>query len=69
MNELKLLEGDVTVFSDNQSLIFLSKNPIFYDRSKHIGVKYHSDMVTKVLPVNRFKRCLDFLNIELVWFH
>jgi hypothetical protein len=35
-------ELDVTIIHcDNQSFIKLSKNPVFYDRSKHIEIKFH----------------------------
>ncbi|KAL5549510.1 hypothetical protein UlMin_004741 [Ulmus minor] len=86
LKELKLLKGEVNVYSDSQSSIFLCKNPVFHDRTKHIDVKYHfirdvvsqgiinlqkipsefnpADMGTKVLPVSRFKECLNSLNIE-----
>eukprot|EP00253_Pinus_taeda_P019295 PITA_19295 len=29
------------VYCDNQSCIKLTENPVFHDRSKHIGIKYH----------------------------
>jgi hypothetical protein len=36
------LELEVTcIFCDNQSCIKLSENPVFYDKSKHIEIKYH----------------------------
>ena len=87
LKELKLLKGEVNVHSNSQSSIFLCKNLVFHDRTKHINVKYHfirdvvsqgiinlqkipsefnpADMGTKVLPVSRFKECLNSLNIEL----
>ena len=43
-------ELDATcIYCDNQSCIKLSKNPVFYDKSKHIDIKYHyiCDMVEK----------------------
>ena len=35
--------------SDNQSCVKFSKNPVFYDKSKHIEIKYHyiRDMVQR----------------------
>ena len=30
-----------TVFCDNQSAIFLSKDQMFHDRTKHIDIRYH----------------------------
>jgi hypothetical protein len=38
-----------TIDCDNQSCVKLSKNPVFYDRSNHIEIKYHyiRDMVQR----------------------
>ena len=33
--------GTVTLKVDNQSVIQLSRNPVFHDQSKHIDVKFH----------------------------
>eukprot|EP00253_Pinus_taeda_P003699 PITA_03699 len=33
--------GPSLIYCDNQSCIKLTENPIFRDRSKHIGIKYH----------------------------
>jgi hypothetical protein len=30
-----------SIHCDNQSCVKISKNPIFHDNSKHIGIKYH----------------------------
>ena len=30
-----------TLYSDNQSAIFLAKNPAYHSRTKHIQIKYH----------------------------
>jgi hypothetical protein len=43
-------EMDPTIIHyDNQSCVKLSDNPVFYDRSKHIEIKYHyiKDMVQR----------------------
>ena len=39
----------ITYYEDNQSAIHTAKNPIHYDRSKHIDVRYHfiRDLVRK----------------------
>jgi len=29
------------IYSDNQSRVKLSENPVFHDRSKHIEIKYY----------------------------
>ena len=34
-------EDGTIIFCDNISSIALSKNPIFYGRSKHIEIRYH----------------------------
>jgi hypothetical protein len=38
-----------TILCDNQSCIKMTKNPVFYDRSKHIEIRYHyiRDMVER----------------------
>lgn len=41
LNELGFIENKVELCSDNQSAIFLSRNPVFHDRTKHIDVKFH----------------------------
>jgi hypothetical protein len=42
LSELKDSEVRVSVLRvDNKSIISLVKNPVHYDRSKHIDVKYH----------------------------
>ncbi len=33
--------GPINVFMDNNSVIALANNPVFYKRSKHIDFKYH----------------------------
>jgi hypothetical protein len=44
------IELDATIICcDNQNCIKLSVNPVFHDKSKHIGIKYHfiRDVVEK----------------------
>ncbi|KAL6323553.1 hypothetical protein AAG906_039135 [Vitis piasezkii] len=41
VSELGYKQEPVTVFCDNQSAIYLVRNPMFHERSKHIDVKLH----------------------------
>ena len=36
-----LLEGPMTIFSDNQSCISLLRNPTFHARTKHVEIHHH----------------------------
>ena len=36
-----LLDGPMTIFSDNQSCISLSRNPTFHARTKHVEIHHH----------------------------
>ncbi|XP_060671366.1 probable leucine-rich repeat receptor-like protein kinase At1g35710 [Ziziphus jujuba] len=49
LSELNMLHKAVILYSDSQSAIHLSKNPVFHERSKHIQIKYHfiRDMVER----------------------
>ena len=40
LKELKFLNNKPVLYLDNQSAIFLCKNPVYHDRSKHIEIKY-----------------------------
>ncbi|KAG8481529.1 hypothetical protein CXB51_026324 [Gossypium anomalum] len=75
-----------TVFCDSQSAIFLTKDQMFHERTKHIDVRYHfvrdiiargdivvskisthenpADMMTKSLPITKFKHCLDLVGVH-----
>ena len=35
------IDGAVTIWCDNMSIIQLAKNPVFHARTKHIDVHYH----------------------------
>lgn len=35
------MQDNYHIFTDNESVIFLSKNPTFHSRPKHIEVRYH----------------------------
>lgn len=47
--EAKLTDGKVTVFFDSQSEIYLSKNLVYHERTKHVEVRFHfvRDLVTQ----------------------
>jgi len=49
LKEIQMLQGKVVIFSDSQSVIHLSKNPVYHERTKHVDVKYHyvRDQVAK----------------------
>ena len=85
VSDLGLKQGDTIVFCDSQSVIHLTKNQMYYERTKHIDVKFHfildnvsqgiiavikvatvdnpTDMMTKLVPLNKFKHCLDFIGV------
>ena len=41
LSDLRVIQKNIEVFCDNQSAIFLAKNPTYHARTKHIDVKYH----------------------------
>ena len=41
LQELKILKGKATVYSDSQSSIHLSKNPVYHEKSKHIDIRLY----------------------------
>ena len=76
--ELDNSRNVTTVFCDNQSAIFLTKDQMFHDRTKHIDVrvcargdfklrKIHTndnpaDVFAKCLPVAKFCLCLTLVS-------
>ncbi|XP_031263342.1 receptor-like protein EIX1 [Pistacia vera] len=50
LKEANLLNGTATVYSDSQSAIHLSKNPVYHERTKHVDVRHHyvRDLIAKV---------------------
>ncbi|XP_024036951.1 probable LRR receptor-like serine/threonine-protein kinase At4g36180 [Citrus clementina] len=41
LGDLGVIQENITVFCNNQSVIFLAKNQTYHARTKHIDVKYH----------------------------
>lgn len=41
VNDLEFLQDTTTIFCDRKSVIHLTKNQIYYKRTKHIDVKHH----------------------------
>ncbi|XP_031265314.1 secreted RxLR effector protein 161-like [Pistacia vera] len=41
LSEVDLIDGVATIYSDSQSAIHLSKNPVYHDRTKHMDVIFH----------------------------
>jgi len=42
LKELRILQEKPTkIYVDNSSAIALAKNPVFYDKSKHIDTRFH----------------------------
>ena len=58
LKEAKLISENAVVYSDSQSAIHLSKNPVYHERTKHIDVKFHfirdliSNGVVKLLKID-----------------
>jgi len=40
LQEIHLLQSKVVMYSDSQSAINLSKNPVYHKRTKHVDVRY-----------------------------
>ncbi|XP_031285016.1 secreted RxLR effector protein 161-like [Pistacia vera] len=49
LSKANLFDGKVTIYSNSQSVILLSKNPIYHERTKHVDVRFHfvRDLVTQ----------------------
>lgn len=66
-SSMGLVQGAIRIDCDNQSAIFLAKNPAYHSKTKHIDVQYHfvRDMIEdkKVLlvKVDTLKNTADAL--------
>jgi hypothetical protein len=78
--ELCGVDSCINLYYDSQSAIYLTKDHMFHERTKHIDIKYYfirdvieegklkvckisthdnpADMMTKPIPVSKFKLCL-----------
>ena len=85
MKELGIKQGGVQLHCDSQSAFDLTKNQVYYAKTKHIDVRFHkikelmtsgqilfrkvhtldntADMLTKAITTDKFKHCLDLLNV------
>ena len=41
LEDFQIFESNISILCDNTSAIWLSKNPIFHSRAKHIEIKQH----------------------------
>ncbi|XP_031281997.1 secreted RxLR effector protein 161-like [Pistacia vera] len=41
LSEVELIDEKTAVFSDSQSAIHLSRNPVYHERTKYMDVRYH----------------------------
>jgi len=85
LGEIASLDDPIMVFCDNQSVVHLTNDPMFHERTKHIDIRYHfvcdvisegnvlvkkisteanlADMLTKPLPIAKFKFCSKTISI------
>ena len=67
ITELGVEQGTVTVYSDSQSAIHLSKNQTHYEKTKHIDIKLHfvrlevSRGTVKLLKIHTEENLVDML--------
>lgn len=41
LNEIGFINNSVKIYTDNQNVIHLSKNPMYHNHTKHVDVKFH----------------------------
>ena len=41
LGEIASLDDPIMVFCDNQSVVHLTNDPMFHERTKHIDIRYH----------------------------
>ena len=41
LNDFNMTINTIKLYEDNQSAIFMTKNPLYLSRSKHIDIRYH----------------------------
>ena len=85
VDSLGLDEQKPIIYRDSQSVLSLTKNPVYLKRSKHIDARLNfikdiikgnvfsiekiatkdnpTDMLTKSLPIKKFKHSLDLVNV------
>ncbi|RDX73397.1 hypothetical protein CR513_47005, partial [Mucuna pruriens] len=77
IDNLRLDEHKPILYYDSQNVLYLSKNTIYHERSKHIYINYSpvekivtidnsTNMLTKPLSNDKFKHNLDLMNVYIV---
>ena len=64
INELGRHSSKLTVMCDNKSTLFLSNNPEFHSRTKHIDIRYHyvRDTIESIIKIIIIK--IDYISTE-----
>jgi len=66
-SSMGLVQEAIRIYGDNQSAIFLAKNPAYHSKTKHIDVQYHfvRDMIEEkkvlLVKVDTLKNTIDAL--------
>ena len=64
---MRLVQGAIRIDCDNQSAIFLAKNPAYHSKTKHIDVQYYfvrdviEDKKVLLVKVDTLKNTTDAL--------